>query len=420
MVWADPAFPQYRKIIVDQFVRLARIGADGVHVDKMFPSSIDYNPDLPMSPDTGPWEGAILLTKEVFAACRKYTPDWAMSFECNWDRMLQFTASKWWGGAIGGFVFPENVGMVGITAAFDYLGVNNAVCGRSTGLVGPMNFCRSVGWEPWQGLAAYIKEVKRIQDTLADSVWLGEELGQQGVRFEGGAAVAYYVFRNPATGRRVCILSNSSRDTKKASLQSFDPNRAGQVRVHAPFKKANLVTLPAPIEVPGERIVFVEELLGIDHVEMVAPPPEPHLPRVHQHASVLARRSGARADLPLSPGNAQAVGGTVCPATASLGLLRRPCCGEPAGGAEAGADSGQFPDHARGRQLAPPQRTERAAGRDQRVFCRIRQRARLQDLRSAARAGLLPRRRVARGSKDPREMEIAERTEYHTEIENQL
>jgi hypothetical protein len=260
MVWADPAFPQFRKIIVDQFARLARIGADGVHVDKMFPSSIDYNPDLPMSPDTGPWEGAILLTKEVFAACRKHTPDWAMSFECNWDRMLQFTASKWWGGAIGGFVFPENVGTVGITAAFDYLGVNNAVCGRSTGLVGPMNFCRSVSWEPWQGLAAYIKEVKRIQDSLADSVWLGEELGQQGVRFEGGATVAYYVFRNPATGRRVCILSNSSRDTKKASLQGFEPGRAGQVRVHAPFQKANIVTLPAQIEVPGERIVFVEEL----------------------------------------------------------------------------------------------------------------------------------------------------------------
>ena len=61
MTWADPAFPEYRKIIVDQFAKLAQIGADGVHVDKMFPAAIDYNPNLPMSPDTAPWEGAILL-----------------------------------------------------------------------------------------------------------------------------------------------------------------------------------------------------------------------------------------------------------------------------------------------------------------------------------------------------------------------
>ena len=66
MVWAAPAFPQFRRILVDQFARLAQIGADGVHVDKMFPAAIDYNPNLPMSPDTAPWEGAILLTQGNF------------------------------------------------------------------------------------------------------------------------------------------------------------------------------------------------------------------------------------------------------------------------------------------------------------------------------------------------------------------
>ena len=98
MTKVDPAFPQYRKIIVDQFAKLAQIGGDGVHVNKMFPCEIDYNPNLPMGPDIGPWEGAIQLTKEVFAACRKHNPDWAMSFECNWDRMLQFSDASWWVG----------------------------------------------------------------------------------------------------------------------------------------------------------------------------------------------------------------------------------------------------------------------------------------------------------------------------------
>ena len=52
MTWADPGFPAVRKIIVDYFAKLAQIGADGVHVDKMFPAAIDYNPNMPMSPDT--------------------------------------------------------------------------------------------------------------------------------------------------------------------------------------------------------------------------------------------------------------------------------------------------------------------------------------------------------------------------------
>ena len=179
MTAADPAFPQFRKIIVDQFARLAQIGADGVHVDKMFPAAIDYNPDIPMGPDIATWEGTILLTHEVFAACRRYQPDWAMSFECNWDRLLQFSGATWWVGnqRITRQVFPENAETLLIASPYDYLGVNNAVREGHTVMVGPMNFCRSVGWKPWEGLAQYIKEVKRLQDSLMDTVYLGEVLG---------------------------------------------------------------------------------------------------------------------------------------------------------------------------------------------------------------------------------------------------
>ena len=243
---------------------LAQIGADGVHVDKMFPAAIDYNPNLPMSPDTGPWEGAILLTKEVFAACRKYNPDWAMSFECNWDRLLQFTGATWWVGnqRITRAVFPENAEMLLIAMPYDYLGVNNAVREGHTVMLGPMNFCRSVGWKPWQGLANYIKEVKRIQDSLTDTVYLGEVLGQEGVRIADGpaAGVAYNVFRNISTGKRVCILTNAAMQSKKQTITAFEASPSGEARIHTPFQPAKVVKLPAEIEIPAERIVFVEEL----------------------------------------------------------------------------------------------------------------------------------------------------------------
>jgi hypothetical protein len=262
MVFANPAFPQYRKIIVDQFARLAQIGADGVHVDKMMPAPIDFNPDLPMSADTAGLEGAVILTKEIFAACRKHNPDWAMSFECHWDRMMEFTCSYWWGdGRLNQVVFPDSVGTVGITSAFDYLGVNALICQKRTILVGPMNFCRSLDWEPWAGLARYIKEVKGIQDRLTDTVWLGDDIGTAEVLLgDGVAGLAPYVFRNRTTGKHVCILSSTTRQLKKQAVRGFQGNTSGQVRVHAPFQETKTLSLPAEIEVPGERIVFVEEL----------------------------------------------------------------------------------------------------------------------------------------------------------------
>jgi hypothetical protein len=261
LTWVDPAFPQYRKILVDQFVRLAQIGADGVHVDKMVASPMDYNPDLALSPDAAPWEGAVILTKEILAACRKYNPDWAMSFECYNDLTLRFSGATWWFGnqRLTKFVFPENAEMQAIVTAYDYLGVNNAVRDGNTVMLGPMNFCQSVGWEPFHGLADYVKEVKRIRDSLTDTVYLGELLGHEGVNMLA-PSVEYNVFRNMNTGKRVCILTNATMQLKKQVIVAFEASPSERTRIHTPFQPAKVVKLPAEIEVPAERIVFVEEL----------------------------------------------------------------------------------------------------------------------------------------------------------------
>ena len=266
MTWANLAFPQFRKIIADSFLKLASVGGDGVHVDKMFPTAIDYNPDSPMSPDTATWEGAILLTQEIMRECRKANPDWCMTFECNWDRMLQFGGATWWVGnqRITRKVFPEHTETLGLYQAYDYLGVNNAVRDGHAVMVAPLNFSRTLDWPPFKGLANYIKEVKRIRDALQDTVFFGESLDQSQVKLEGGPpdGVAYSVFRNRADGRRVCILTNSRMGERKLSFPAFEGALGGKARIHTPNRKARVVTLPAELTIPAERIVFVEELGG--------------------------------------------------------------------------------------------------------------------------------------------------------------
>ena len=264
MSWANPSFPQYRRLIVNYFSKLAEIGADGVHIDKMFPDALDMNPNLTQSPDVAAWDGVIKLTDEIMETCKRYNPDWAMSFECNWDRMLQYTPATWWVGnmAIVRYVFPENSEVLLIASPFDYIGVNNAVRQRHTVQVAPMNFSRSMGWEPLSGLADYIKEVKGIQDRLQETAFMGEVLDHQQVTISEplGSGIEYNVYRNRKTGKRVCILTNSGMEPVSQEIISFGDRKECKVRVYAPHTKTKTITLPAKVNIPGERIVFVEEM----------------------------------------------------------------------------------------------------------------------------------------------------------------
>jgi hypothetical protein len=288
---ADLGFPQFRKIITDQFEALARIGADGVHVDKMFPDFLSFNPDSPMSPDMTTWEGAILLTKEIFAACRKHNPNWAMSFECNWDRMLQFGGSTWWvyDQPLTRAVFPEHASTEGLKDAYDYLLVNNLVRDGHHVMITPMKFSGGMDIKMMEGLNEHIRDVKQIRDKLQETVFLGEVLGHNGVTMENQVpdGVEYNVFRNRRTALRACILTNAKMDQQTVKLNGFDKAKSSSVRIYQPGLDSHVVNLPATITIPAEQILFVEELsekaastsaptprqLSIDRIPNVAPVP---------------------------------------------------------------------------------------------------------------------------------------------------
>ncbi|MBN1909610.1 MAG: hypothetical protein JW818_07725 [Pirellulales bacterium] len=265
MTWVDLGFPEYRKIIVDQFEALAKIGADGIHVDKVYPARISYNPNSPMSPDTSTWEGTILLSQEIRDACRKHNPDWAMSFECSWDRALQFGGSTWWVGnqRVTRSIFPENAETLSITSAYDYLGINNAVRGGHQVMLAPRAFSRGMDWKPFAGLNDYIRDVKRVQDQLQDTVFLGEVLHHDGVHLADRPAhgVEYNVFRHRQTGLRACVLTNATMTPKSMQISGFDKARSSRARIHLPSQESRVVNLPASIMIPAERIVFLEELV---------------------------------------------------------------------------------------------------------------------------------------------------------------
>ena len=278
MTSVDPSFPEYRDALLRQFLKLVEVGADGLHVDKMWPSPLNFNPRCEFGPDTSTWEGAIRLTRTLFDEARRINPNFAMSFECNWDRMLEFGNAIWWVGnmSLVRSVFPEMIETRAITSPYDYLGVNRAVQFSQVGLVGPLNYCRSVGWEPWKGLAEYLREVKRIQDALSEAVFFGEVLGHAQIELghEPRSGVEYNVFRSLKTVKRVCILTNSGMEERSQAIQAFAGNTGGSVRIHVPLASPRDAALPVEVTVPGERIVFVEELSAAPGGSALETPPE--------------------------------------------------------------------------------------------------------------------------------------------------
>ena len=173
-----------------------------------------------------------------------------MSFECNWDRMLQFTRRD----MVGRQPAHHPAGLsrkrrdAADRVAYDYLGVNNAVRDGHAVMLGPITSAALVGWKPFEGLADYIKEVKRIRDGLADTVFLGEVLGHERPTIQRRArrGIDYNVFRNRTRATRVCILTNSTMESKKQPLHRLrgQPDRRSAAFIPVPSQRGS-ANLPA-------------------------------------------------------------------------------------------------------------------------------------------------------------------------------
>lgn len=266
MVKANPAFPEFREIIVRQMVRLAEIEADGIHIDKLNSVGLDFNPGLKTSPDRASCEGILQALDEILRACRALNPEFCISVESAWDRMLQYTDVAWvwhptWENdhiPVYKFTFPQWVPAIAVNQPYDFNVVNNAVRFGYQLLIGPAHYTASMQHKPMRKLSAYIGEILRIREELKDTVFLGEFLDILQVYVEAPEDIKFSVHRNPGTGKRACVLVNFG-DVSHQALVSFEGNSGGAVRIYQPFEKVRLGKLPSDVLLPSERLAIVVE-----------------------------------------------------------------------------------------------------------------------------------------------------------------
>jgi hypothetical protein len=266
---ACSGIPAFRKIIVEKMVKLAKAGADGVHIDKLWPEpGLDFNSLSTLGPDQATAEGRLLAVKEILEACRAVNPGFAISTESAWDRTLAYSTVAWaWHDnakdhvPVLKYTFPEWLPGLAVPQPYDYTPVNNAVRYGYQIFVGPGNYVApdSMAFAPMRPLSAYIKEMLRIMEALKDTIHLGEFLHDLQVRCEGPEDTRNSVFRNPKTGKRACVVVNLGEGTREAVVRGFDGNDSGAVRVYQPFEKTRATKLPATVRIPSERLAIVAE-----------------------------------------------------------------------------------------------------------------------------------------------------------------
>ena len=259
----DPAFPEYRKIIVDQMRKLAEIGADGIHYDKVGGGYINFNPQLPANPDQGHSQGIIKCLEETLDACRPINPDFCLGIESHWDRLLSY-CDAWWlwhdfeHTPVLKYTFPEFLPTFAVAQPWDFVNVNRTVQYGYQLLVGPVRYSASMADPQTKSLSNYIKEIIRIREHLKDTIFLGDFLDDLEVDVQPAPNLTYKTHRNPTTGKRACVLVNQGTDPLETHI-TFDNNTTGAVSIHRPFTEPQTHKLPVDISIPGERLAIVVE-----------------------------------------------------------------------------------------------------------------------------------------------------------------
>ena len=264
------AIPDFRKIIVAKIQKLAEIGADGVHIDKLWPSpGLDFNPLSTLSPDQATSVGRLLALDEILRACRAINPEFALSTESAWDRTLTYSNVAWaWHDnssdhvPVLKYTFPEWFPGLVVPQPFDFTPVNNAVRYGYQIFLGPGNYIApdSMAFPPMRQLSDYVREILRILESVKDSICLGEFLDTLSVQFEGPDEMRYSVFQNPKTGKRACVVVNMGEKSNRASVKAFEGSTNDKVIVYQPFNPPRAGNLPLELDIASERLVIVAEV----------------------------------------------------------------------------------------------------------------------------------------------------------------
>lgn len=265
MTLVSPAHPEFRKFEMDQYLDLVRDGADGFQLDKSGGSSmLDFNKQLPVSPDESLVPGILETFKELLPAARAINPGFSLAGEVWFDRSMPYIDVSYMrmgsidiGSPVLKYTFPEWTATIFGESPGDFNQMNNGMRYGFVWDLAPRHYNASVDEPLTRPLARYVSELIRIRKEFSDLLFLGRFNDTMGATVTGDPDIRYSVFEplHPGEQGRACVVVNFGDKPESAAIHL--DGLSGEVTVAAPFQADHRATLPVRLTVPANTVEVI-------------------------------------------------------------------------------------------------------------------------------------------------------------------
>lgn len=218
----SPAHPEFRKVLMDQYLQLVREGVEGLELDKANAIDwLDFNPRLTVSPDKSLIGGVIETYKELLSEARKIHSNFALCSEILVDRTLPYIHVTYHLGpkdVAFRYTFPEWVSTIDAESPGDFDPINDGMRYGSVWHVGPMRYHDSLDAPLMRPLARYLSELIRIRTKYQNILFYGRFWNKVGAEVKADKDVRYSVFEGISEPGKACVVVNYGNQEESAEV----------------------------------------------------------------------------------------------------------------------------------------------------------------------------------------------------------
>src|SRR5271157_2402045 len=266
MTLVSPSHPEYRKLLVDQLVERVKDGGQGFQLDKSgITGVLDFNPDLPTSPDRSLPEGVLRTYADIIDKTRAVDPETAIASEIFWDQTFVFVDVSYarmntidMPSPALKYTFPEWTATICAESPGDFNVMNNGMRYGLVWAVQPRHYNDSMDEPLTRPLSRYVQELIRIRSKHKDVLFFGRFRDTQGADVKGGANVRYSVFEGMDQPGKACVVVNFGNEMETAEV-TWPGGEGSQVEVLIPFQPDTIQTLPATIRLAPRTCAVIAQ-----------------------------------------------------------------------------------------------------------------------------------------------------------------
>src|SRR5262249_32937375 len=225
--------------------------------------SLDFNPQLPVSPDKSLPQGVLETFAELLSQARTINPDFALASENTFDRALPYVDVSYT--RMGDidmdtalrYTFPEWTSTIFGESPGDFNPMNNGMRYGMVWALAPRHYNDSVDEILTRPLTRYVSELIRIRKQYEDLLFYGRFNDTLGATVQGDADIRYSVFRSVKANdpSLACVVINFG-DAPESAEVKFQGVSEGIV-IATPFNPERVAHLPVRVSIPPRQLAVI-------------------------------------------------------------------------------------------------------------------------------------------------------------------